>query len=486
MTTQRILFGEFKPDLPDNEGSPTANLDMAYNVYSSSTGYAPFPKTSTASDDMPNGEDVNSLFLAKDQAEIIIMAGTDSEIYRANNILRTGTSGATITPVGKAGGYTSPQVNWIFKQFGRAVLATNGTDKIQRYLIGDSEPFADIAQAPVCKTMAIVRDFVMAGYCDEDYNKVQWSDLNNENVWDSSDSNQADFQKLPSGGAVQAITGGEFGLILQEKAVTRCSYIGTPLIWQFDLISDNTGCISGSSAIAHNGSSYWLSESGFMACDGSIVTPIGEGKINDWFFNEFDRTQIDNISVTIDPLKSLIVWDFPTAKDTRGLIMYNFNTQRWTVGGTDAQVVAGLATQGRTLDSLDDPYPVLDDMPVSLDSPLFIGGQFALCGASGSHIVAFNLIPDDCTLTTNDLEFGMFSVATLAQPIIENGSAGFQIASRQTMSSAIDFMPVSITSSENRADLRGGGRYHRVRTIPTGAWTKAIGFDLTVTPQGQR
>ena len=166
--------------------------------------------------------------------------------------------------------------------------------------------------------------------------------------------------------------------------------------------------------------------------------------------------------------------------------MYNFNTQRWTVGGTDAQVVAGLATQGRTLDSLDAPYPILDDMPVSLDSPLFIVGQFALCGASGSHIVAFNLIPDDCTLTTNDLEFGMFSVATLAQPIIENGSAVFQIASRQTMSSSIDFMPVSVTSNENRADLRSGGRYHRLRTIPTGAWTHAIGFDLTVTPQGQR
>ena len=486
MTTQRIIFGEFKPDLPDNEGSPTANLEMAYNVYSSSTGYAPFPTTSTASDDMPNGEDVNALFLAKDQAEILIMSGTDSEIYRANNILRTGTSGATITPVGKAGGYTSPQVNWIFKQFGKAILATNGADKIQRYVIGDSKPFEDISQAPVCKTIAIVRDFVMAGFCDEDYNKVQWSDLNNENVWDSSDSNQADFQILPSGGAVKAITGGEYGLILQEKAITRASYIGTPLIWQFDLISDNTGCISGSSAIGHNGSSYWLSESGFMSCDGSKVIPIGEGKINDWFFNQFDKTQIDNISVTIDPLKSLIIWDFPTAKDTRGLIMYNFNTQRWTVGGTNAQVVAGLATQGKTLDSLDGAYPVLDDMPVSLDSPLFIGGQFALCGASGGHIVAFNLIPNDCSLTTNDLEFGMFSVSTLAQPIIENGSANFQIASRQTMSATIDFMPISVTSRENRADLRSGGRYHRVRTIPTGAWTNAVGFDLTVTPQGSR
>ena len=116
--------------------------------------------------------------------------------------------------------------------------------------------FADIAQAPVCNTMAIVRDFVFAGYCDEDSNKVQWSDLNNENVWDSSDTNQADFQILPAGGAVKAITGGEFGLILQEKAVTRASYIGTPLVFQFDLISDNTGCLSGKSAIQYNGITY--------------------------------------------------------------------------------------------------------------------------------------------------------------------------------------------------------------------------------------
>ena len=70
--------------------------------------------------------------------------------------------------------------------------------------------------------MAIVRDFVLAGYCDEDSNKVQWSDLNNENVWESSDINQADFQILPSGGAVKAITGGEFGLILQEKSCDSC------------------------------------------------------------------------------------------------------------------------------------------------------------------------------------------------------------------------------------------------------------------------
>ena len=46
---------------------------------------------------------------------------------------------------------------------------------------------------------------------------------------------------------------------------------------------------------------------------------------------------------------------------------------------------------------------------------------------------------------------------------------------------------VSVTSNENRADLRSGGRYHRIRVKPTGTgWTKAVGFDLDLTTQGQR
>ena len=125
-------------------------------------------------------------------------------------------------------------------------------------------------------------------------------------------------------------------------------------------------------------------------------------------------------------------------------------------------------------------------MPISLDSSLLIGGQFALCGAEGKHVVAFNLPQDNAILTTNDMEFDGFSVATLAEPIVENGTADFQIASRQSLNNNIEFGAKSTTSEENRADLRSGGKYHRVRMHPTGTWTNAIGFDLTVTPQGSR
>ena len=495
MDMKRILFGEWLPDMPDTIGQESLNLDGALNVYSSTTGYAPFPRASIISNATGDGEDINQLFLAKKDELILAFGGTNKNIYLYNNLVGRGASSNNVS---KAGGYSNPQVAWDFTQFGDVILATNGTDKIQKYAIKnpdkptESPAFEDIDQAPRCNTISIVRDFVFAGYCDDNSQKVQWSDLNNENVWESSDSNQADFQILPSGGAIKAVTGGEFGLILQEKSITRASYIGTPLVFQIDQISDNTGCLTGKSAIQYNGMTYFLSESGFMACDGSTVKNIGAGKVNNYFFDSLDSTQIETMDVAIDPLKNLIVWNYPTidripTDEERLLIMYNYETGRWTSGSTNSQVVAQLATQGRELDSLDSDYPTLDTMPVSLDSPLFIGGDFAFCGAIGNKVCAFNLYNEATYLITSDIEQGMFSVATLAMPIIENGSATFQIASRNNLNQNIEWSSDSVTTLENRADLRSGGRYHRLRVNPTGAgWTHAIGFDLAVAPQGQR
>ena len=101
-------------------------------------------------------------------------------------------------------------------------------------------------------------------------------------------------------------------------------------------------------------------------------------------------------------------------------------------------------------------------------------------------VVAFDLESNDSYLTTNDMEFDGFSVVTSAQPIVENGSAKFQVSSRNTLNDGILFGSASTTSDENRADLRSGGKYHRVRMQPTDTWTNAVGFDLEVSTQGQR
>ena len=136
MTTQRILFGEWLPDMPDNTGQETLNLDTALNVYSSTTGYAPFPRASIISEGTADGEDINQLFLAKKDALILAFGGTKKNLYLYNNII----SRAAGTEVSKPGGYSNPAVAWQFVSFGDAVLATNGADKIQRYVFGSNYP----------------------------------------------------------------------------------------------------------------------------------------------------------------------------------------------------------------------------------------------------------------------------------------------------------------------------------------------------------
>jgi hypothetical protein len=487
MNKNRILFGEWKPDQADSTGQPSNDLEMAFNVYPSATGYAPFPKASPISVPMPDDQIITGMTAARYNEDIFTIAGTKFNLYKGNNLTRLSTD---IVAIGKASGYKVPQVGWGFVQYGNSVLATNGADKIQVMNIIGSGKFDDIPQAPFCRSMCIVRDFVVAGYCDGESNRVQWSDLNNELQWESNETNQADFQNLAGGGEVKAVTGGEFGLILQDNAVQRMTYVGTPLIFQFDLISDNVGCLAGKSAIQHNGISYWLSHEGVVACDGTKITNIGNGKINEWLFREIDLTQMnnstDNSSVAIDPIRNLIVWNFPTKTDNSLMLKYNYSTGRFSTGFTKAHIVCGLETDGTTLEALDETFPNLDTMPVSLDSYLFIGGQFSFCGAEGNQIVAFNLKNENAYLTTNDVEFGGFSVVTSAQPIVENGSAEFQVSSRNTLNDNITFSPNSITSNENRADLRSGGKYHRIRMHPTDNWSNAVGFDLDVTPQGQR
>ncbi len=67
---------------------------------------------------------------------------------------------------------------------------------------------------------------------------------------------------------MQGVTGGEFGLVLLERSIVRMSYVGTPLIFQFDNIARNRGCFEPNSVIQWQGITYFLGDDGFYACDG--------------------------------------------------------------------------------------------------------------------------------------------------------------------------------------------------------------------------
>ena len=349
MPTQRIQFKDWLPDQP----SILDTVSEANNVIPLAVGYGAFKSAVNYSGAAT--EILNNVFTAKVNADVNIFAGGSTKLFKVS---ATDLSMEDVTRA--AGAYTGVN-RWQFVQFGNYALASNGSEKIQYFDVTSSTDFADLAAAaPIAKYITVVRDFVVGANIGAGTNpsRVNWSDINDATDWTAGGASQSDFQELPDGGDITGITGGEFGIVFLEKAIVRMSYIGSPLFFQFDTISRNVGCIEGGSITQYGGVTYFLSDDGFYSCNGQQVTGIGSEKVDRYFFNNANISDIDSISAAVDPERNLVIWNYTTVSGSRALLIYNFETQKWCEADTDVNVLSTLATTGTSLDGIDSAYNV--------------------------------------------------------------------------------------------------------------------------------
>jgi hypothetical protein len=536
MPTQRIQFKDWLPDQP----SILDAVSEANNVTPLAIGYGPFKSAVNYSGAAT--EDLNNCFAAKVNSDVSVFAGGATKLFKVSS------TDLTMEDVSKAAGYTGVN-RWQFVQFGNYALASNGSEKIQYFDVSSSTDFADLAAAaPVAKYITVVRDFVVGANIGNSANpsRVQWSDINDPTDWTAGGASQSDYQELPDGGDITGITGGEFGIVFLEKAIVRMSYIGSPLFFQFDTISRNVGCVEGGSIAQYGGITYFLSDDGFYSCNGQQITGIGSEKVDRYFYGNANIGNIDSISAAVDPERNLVIWNYTTISGNRALIIYNFETQKWSEADTDVDVLSTLATAGTTLDAIDTAYNItagsfvvgksytirsvgttnytligavantvgvlftatgvgsgtgvaidmaasaaalktVDTLTTTLDDRLYAGGKFLFGGVRDTKVITFTGNPATATITTNDLEYGYNSVVTLIRPSVDNGSADVSVASRRMLDDTLTYSTSVSASQEDRCSVRSAGRYHRISLTPTGAnWHSAIGMDIDYSEQGTR
>jgi hypothetical protein len=472
----RVKFEEWLPDQPAMSG---AILD-AKNVYPVSMGYSPFPNSEEFS--ASASENLNSVSVGKFGDEVQIFAGGTTKLFKFDS------TDLSMDDVSKTGGYASTG-SWKFSQFGSVVLAANNQAKLQSWTLGTSTQFADVnINAPISKYVTVVRDFVVCANLDGGSNpsKVQWSDINDETTWVSGTTSQSDYQIIPDGGNITGLTGGEIGLIFLEKSIVRMSYAGSPLFFQFDTISRGLGCLEGNSIAQYGATSFFLSDDGFYQCDGQTVTGIGTEKVDRYFFNQVDLTEIDTMSAAVDPVKKLVVWNYPNVDGGRSILIYNWQLGKWSRATTETYSVGNIATAGTTLEGLSILYNNIETVPASLDDRIWVGGKFLFAGTEGDKVITFSGSAYDSEIITSDIELGYNSVVNLVRPQIDGGSANVQVASRKELDGNIQFGSLVTTSQEGRANFRSFGRYHRFSVQPTGNWSNAVSIDVDVKPQGNR
>jgi hypothetical protein len=479
MAISRITFGEWTPDQP----GLTNGLRRAENVYSKLVGYGALPTVVDYS--AAASENLNNVVAGKTTlGATTVFAGGSTKLFKLDS------GDLSLDNVSKSGNYsTAVDQRWKFTQFGNVIIGANGQARLQGYNLNSSSLFADLAaDAPEARFVTVVRDFVVSGWQLSYPNRVQWSALGDESSWTASATTQADFQDIPDGGSVVGVTGGEFGLVFMDRSIHRMSYVGSPLVFQFDNISRNLGCYEANSIIQYGGTSFFLGDDGFYACDGQNVVPIGSEKVNRFFFDNVEESTLYLMSAAVDPIKKLIIWAYASNSSSTpdSLLIYNYQTQRWTSGTTTVDRIASTSTPAVTLEGMD-VYGNLDTILTTFDSRLWLGGRLQLAGVDGAKIVTFSGANATAYLETGDIEVpGSTSSITMVKPIVDDGSGSVALLSRRLLTESTVFGSQTAANGENRVSVRGIGRYHRLQLTPTGSWTSAVGMDIDLSPLGTR
>lgn len=476
MATTRINFTEWLPDQPGVAGVMTE----AKNVYPVANGYSALPLETNLSN--AASENLNNIFAAKKNAASFLFASGMTKLYRFNS------ANNNLVDVSKTGGYsTATGDRFYFTQFGNVVIAANGANKLQGWTLGSSTAFADLAAAaPTARYVTVVRDFVVAANDLTYPNRVYWSDINDETDWTSGAGSQSDNQDIADGGDVMGITGGEFGLILMERSISRMSYIGSPFFFQFDSIARGLGCITANSIGQYASVTYFLSDDGFYSCDGQAVKPIGTEKVDKFFFADVNLTKLNEMSTAVDPLKKLVIWNYTDNFATKKQLIYNITLGRWSYAETTANFINNVYTPSTALESLD-LFGTLDSLGVSLDSRQWAGGALLLAGVTTNKAISFTGARKTASLTTGDFALtNAQSLVTLSKPIIDGGSGTVAIASRLNLDDDLTFSSATAADAENRVGLRSSGRYHRIRVSPSGLWNFALAVDVDIAQQSTR
>ena len=500
------LLDDWTPDTPDY---PNFGISDCNNVFvkgveqqgpSLAYDYAPFNAPTYVNGYGLNGRCQGFIVGKDNSANVYNFAMSATDIFELGY--------GTITNVSKTAGIYGTQKTalWSTALYGNRVVATNGLDTPQTFVLGTDTKFSDLASggytAPVASCCAVIKDFLVLGGLTSNPTSIQWSGIDQPSYFPTPGSNaaqtvQADTQTLTDGGWVTSIVGGVAGidgLIFTEKAVWKMQYSGYPTIFAFQPIDRSHGTTVPGSVINQGTFVAYLGPDGFYMYDGSNMVPIGKGKVDKWFYSNVNQNFMYRITSSLDPINRLILWSFPSNASNDGtpdtVLIYNYAFQAWSKATFSHEYIATSLTNGETLTQLNS-YGSLSNIPYPLGSRVWKGGNVLLTAFSTSH--TYGYIGNTCqdSYITTDMEVadgGTMSTFTSVRPITDCLNYKAQIGTRFLMSDDATWSPLTSNNINGECPVRATGRYNAVKIfLPSGqTWDHLSGYEISGVSAGLR
>ncbi|TFV71668.1 hypothetical protein E4K64_25400 [Bradyrhizobium frederickii] len=470
-----LSAGEYRPDVSDYLGTASRNV---LNVVPRGDGYGPFldfsPYTSAL------GAACRGAFYAlKSDGSVVAFAATSTKLYRLNN-----TDYSWVDVSKGAGTYSSlnSTAQWQYAQFGNLVFATQANAVLQVYDLSSSTQFDDCAGSPpqAAYISVVGRFLVLSGLLSNPY-RIQWSGLNATTTW-TSGVNSSDYQDFPDGGIVRGVAGGEYGVVFQDQAIRRMSYVaGAPYIFQIDRITQDKGLYAPYSIIRAGEKIFFFAGQGFHKIEpGGVPEPIGREKVDRTFLTDLDKGNLQLFIGAADPRSTRVFWAYKSSAGAIGtaydkVLGYDFLLDRFFPVETSGEYLIGMSQSGVTLESLDSISGSIDAMSLSLDA-YATAVQPELAQFSNSHILGFfrgNALEATIESAEQGTDENRLSIRGF-RPVTDAATLYGSLSYRDTPSAAsINGAEVLVNARTGRCDMMRDARYSRykVRIPASTSWT---------------
>lgn len=282
-------------------------------------------------------------------------------------------------------GFTAT-TRWRFAQFGDDVIAVAGATPPQ-VAMGPTSAFSALAGgAPAGATNVIsVASLVFMTAGATWYNSA----IGQDNNWTPNIQTQAAtgvFTDFP-GPVVALAPLFRNVIIFKQGSMLLGQLVGGESIWNFQLLSDETGSMCQESVVTLPEAVAFLGADDFYITTGNAPQRI-PNNCKEWFFANADSTQFSNMLSWYDHTSSIIYWHFvgltpPTTAVPDLWIAYNVRANRWATGK--------LVT-----------YYVVPNTQSGLDTGLFFDTNKALktwTGSPGQAFIKTGYIGDPGRLT---------------------------------------------------------------------------------------
>jgi hypothetical protein len=162
---------------------------------------------------------------------------------------------------------------------------------------------------------------------------IRWSDQEDYYDWTDTETNQAGSFRLSRGSSIVAALQSRLEILVwTDSAMYSMQYIGFPLVWSFNILSDNISIASQNAVATATGAVFWMGIDKFYVYDGRVNTlPCS---VRTYVYDNINTGQLGQVFAGTNEAYTEIWWFYCSKNSTTidSYVIYNYGEKVWYYG----------------------------------------------------------------------------------------------------------------------------------------------------------